>query len=353
MFFDRGYDTLKSVARGSFFREFLVLSEKFVKTYLFGISHITLLFLPSGTAQTIPKYLSILSYHSLKVNLRELCYNSFMYLTIDIGGTKTLLALFSPHGLCLKRLKFPTDPSPAAYTKSLHEHLRAFLPHDFCRRHIRAITVAIPGVVKIGPNSCSFKFGNLNWPSIDLITPIKKLFNAKIFFANDANLATLYEATRPGRKNGKSIYLTFSTGVGGGIAKDGKLLKSSDAFEPGHVKYTFNRATKEWEDLASAKALIEAYQIPALQDLVLDDIHLKDLIARLSLGLLDIIDQESPETIIIGGPLAFLFKKFKKPLLASLKNSVQAEHLKLKKARRPTESVIYGAYLYSKQNYRK
>ena len=276
-----------------------------------------------------------------------------MYLAIDIGGTKTMLALFSPHGLCLKRLKFPTDPSPAAFTKSLHLHLRDFIPHAFCRRHIRAITVAIPGVVKIEPNSCSFKFGNLDWPHIDLIPPRKKLFDAKIFFANDANLATLYEATRFRRKPGKSVYLTFSTGIGGGIAKDGKLLKSSDAFEPGHVKYAFKNTTKEWEDLASAKALIEAYRVPSLQDLVLDDVHLEDLVARLSLGLIDIINQESPETIIIGGPLAFLFKKIKQPLLASLKNSIHAEQLKLKKARRPTESVIYGAYLYAKQNYRK
>lgn len=276
-----------------------------------------------------------------------------MYLAIDIGGTKTMLALFSPCGLCLKRLKFPTDSSPAAFTKSLHLHLRDFMPNAFCRRHVRAITVAIPGVVKIEPNSCSFKFGNLDWPHIDLIAPIKKLFDAKIFFANDANLATLYETTRFRRKQGKSVYLTFSTGIGGGIAKDGKLLKSSDTFEPGHVKYTFQDATKEWEDLASAKALIEAYQIPSLQNLILDDIHLEDLIARLSLGLIDIIDQESPETIIIGGPLAFLFRKIKQPLLASLKNSIHAEHLKLQKARRPTESVIYGAYLYAKQNSHK
>lgn len=276
-----------------------------------------------------------------------------MYLAIDIGGTKTLLALFSPHGLCLKRLRFETPMSPRTFEKSLHTHLHSFLPHTFCRRHVRAITVAIPGVIKIEPNSCSFKFGNLDWPHIDLISPIKNLFNAKIFFANDANLATLYEASRLGRKKGKSAYLTFSTGIGGGLAESGHLLKSSDTFEPGHIKYTFQGSSREWEDLASAKALIEAYQIPSLQDLVLDDFHLEDLVARLSLGLIDVIERESPETIIIGGPLAFLFKKFKQPLLDSLKNSVHATHLKLKKARRPTESVIYGAYLYAKQNYHK
>ena len=271
-----------------------------------------------------------------------------MFLSIDIGGTKTLLALFSPHGLCLKRLKFPTEKSPRDFEVSLSKNLQTFLSKESCRRHIKAITVAIPGVVRIEPNSCSFKFGNLDWPNIDLLTPIKNLFNAKVFFANDANLATLYEATRPGRKSGKSVYLTFSTGVGGGIAKDGKLLKSSDAFEPGHVKYLFKNQTEEWEDLASAKALISAYKIPSIKDLSLDPATLEDLVSRLSLGLLDIIDQESPETIIIGGPLAFLFKKFKKPLLSALRTNI-----KLKKARRPTESVIYGAYLYSKQNYQK
>lgn len=276
-----------------------------------------------------------------------------MYLAIDIGGTKTLLALFSPHGLRLKRLKFPTNSSPTAFAKALHLHLKEFLSSPFCRRHVRAITVAIPGVVKIEPNSCSFKFGNLDWPHIDLIAPIKNLFSCKIFFANDANLATLYESTRFSRRHHKSVYLTFSTGIGGGIATHGKLAKSSDAFEPGHIKYTYKNHTLEWEDIASAKALNAAYGCDSLRDLVLDDATLEDLLTRLSLGLIDIIDQESPELLIIGGPLAFLFRKIKKPLLEKLRADASSHMFKLKKARRPTDSTIYGAYLYAKQNCQK
>lgn len=271
-----------------------------------------------------------------------------MYLAIDIGGTKTLLALFSNHGLCLKRLKFPTDKNPHAFEKTLSSYLQTLLPKASSRRRVRAITVAIPGIVETELNSYSFKFGNLDWPHIDLITPIKNLFNAKIFFINDANLATFYEASRLDRKSGKTIYLTFSTGIGGGIAKNGELLKSSDTFEPGHVKYSFRNAYAEWEDIASAKAIIEAYKVPALQNLALDNANLKDLIARLSLGLLDIIKHESPDVIIIGGPLAFLFKEIKKPLSETL-----PAQIKLKKAHRPTDSTIYGAYLYAKQNYKK
>ena len=276
-----------------------------------------------------------------------------MFLSIDIGGTKTLLALFSPHGLCLKRLKFPTEKDPRILEQTLSKNLQIFLPKPFCRRHVKAITVAIPGVVKIEPDSCSFKFGNLDWPKIDLITPIKNLFDCKIFFANDANLATLYESTRLGLKSSKSIYLTFSTGIGGGIAKNGELLQNSDAFEPGHVKYDYKGQKLEWEDLASAKALIDTYHCDSLQHLVLDDVTLEDLLARLSLGLIDIINQESPETLIIGGPLAFLFQKIKKPLLEKLRSDTADKLLRLKRARRPTDSTIYGAYLYSKQNYQK
>ena len=276
-----------------------------------------------------------------------------MFLSIDIGGTKTLLALFSPHGLCLKRLKFPTEKDPHAFEETLSKNLQSFMPNPSCRRRVKAITVAIPGVVKIEPDSCSFQFGNLDWHKIDLLTQIKNLFNCKIFFANDANLATLYESTRLGRKSKKSIYLTFSTGIGGGIANNGKLSKTSDAFEPGHVKYTFKNQSAEWEDLASAKALVDAYHINSVQNLVLDDATLEDLLLRLSLGLIDIVDQESPEILIIGGPLAFLFQKFKKPLLQKLRSETSDKLLKLKKARRPTDSTIYGAYLYSKQNYRK
>ena len=274
-----------------------------------------------------------------------------MFLAIDIGGTKTLLALFSSRGFCLKRLKFPTNQNPRTFEKSLVKNLQTFLPKPSCRRRVRAITVAIPGVVKTESNSYSFKFGNLNWSKIDLIPPIKKLFDCQIFFANDANLATLYEASRPQLKEAKSIYLTFSTGIGGGIAKHGKLLKSSDLFEPGHVRYIYKNIEAEWEDLASAKAIIETYNVDSVKDLRLDNSTLNDLISRLSLGLIDILKHESPDNIIIGGPLAFIFHRIKRPLLDSLHQKIQSKDFQLKKAHRPVDSTIYGAYLYAKQNY--
>ncbi len=274
-----------------------------------------------------------------------------MFLSIDIGGTKTLLALFSYHGLCLRRFKFDTSHSGAKFVEDLETHLASFLPSK-TRQKILATTVAIPGVVKIENGSYSFKFGNLEWRDIDLLTPIKSLVGSKIFFANDANLATLYESTRFGRKSsGKTVYLTFSTGIGGGIAQHGQITPASATFEPGHVKYEFNNKRLEWEDIASAKSLSEEYHTP-LRSLKLTSNTADDLVARLSLGLIDILEEESPELLIIGGPLGYLLKQLKKPLLRSLRTSI-TNLPKIKRAKKPSESVIYGAYLYSKQNYRK
>ncbi|MBQ3275223.1 ROK family protein [Candidatus Saccharibacteria bacterium] len=273
-----------------------------------------------------------------------------MFLCIDIGGTKTLLALFSRCGVCLRRLKFKTSPSAETFLSTLEKNLKSFLPEK-TRQKLLATTVAIPGVIKVEKNAYSFEFGNLEWKNIDLLSPLKELLNGKVFFVNDASLATLYETTRLGRKHGKSVYLTFSTGIGGGVSENGFLLPASDTFEPGHVKYEFNHKTLEWEDIASAKTLSEVYHSP-LKELRLNDDIESDLVRRLSLGLLDIIEREDPDKIIVGGPLGFILKKIKRPLLNSLRTSVEVDMPKFRRARRPTESVIYGGFLYSKKHYR-
>ena len=270
-----------------------------------------------------------------------------MFLVIDIGGTKTLLALFSRHGHLKKRQKFETSPSKEAFLATLEINLKSVLA-EIPREKILETVVAIPGVVSFEQNSYSFKFGNLNWEDIDLFTPIKNLVNDHISFINDASLATFYEASRLNSSK-KIIYLTFSTGIGGGLFKNNTLLSSSASFEPGHKSYSFEGKTLEWEDIASAKALSEAYS-SRLDSLALTTPETtSDLVSRLSLGLIDIVKSEKPDVLIIGGPLAFLFKKLKKPLLSSLKSALPEEKLpSLHSAHRPTESVIYGGLLLAK-----
>ncbi len=251
-----------------------------------------------------------------------------MYLAVDIGGTKTLVALFSKRGRVLRRFKFKTAQNFERYLTDLMEVLNAFN-----NRPIKAVTVAIPGIVQ---NNCSVSLGNRNWGFVDLYTPIKNLFNCPIYFENDANLATLYEASR---YRGRVVFLTFSTGIGGGIAERGKLLPESATFEPGHKIYKYNDVDVEWEDIAAASALEKYYHVKQATSLRGKPIMM-DVARRISLGLPDIITVQCPDIIVIGGPLGKIFKYFVK-FLPNL-------GVQYRRPKRPLESVIYGCYLFSK-----
>lgn len=298
-----------------------------------------------------------------------------MYFIIDIGATKTLFALFSRHGKLLKSRKFPTEPSEDLFLEYFSENLASFIePKN--RKKIKSVVVAVPGVVTETSSSeqtfYSVKFGNLPWHKIDLISPIKNLFNCKISLINDADLATFYEASFYKKK--KVVYLTLSTGIGGGIAKNRKLLPESRTFEPGHRKYLYNKKSEEWEDLASSNAICHFYDETQVQNLRHNKSALREISIRISLGLPDIILEFNPDVIVVGGAIGFIIRKCKKLLLPLIKMALEAkisrskptldektttnaseilsrlDRLKIAPARRPLESVIYGGYLYAKKN---
>lgn len=253
-----------------------------------------------------------------------------MYLGIDIGGTKTLIALFSKHGHILKKVKFRTAKGQKTFLDNLLENLVAFKKY-----RVKSIVVAIPGLVQ---KNYSVQFGNRNWSNIDIFTPIKGLFDVPIYFENDANLAALYEAKKLA---GRTVFLTFSTGIGGGIVENGKISPESSAFEPGHKIYSYNGQDKEWEDIAAASAIGAYYHIDRATDLRKKE-AMQDIAKRIYLGLPDIIKEYHPKTIILGGPLGRIFRLYSKHL-------PKIPEVKLIRPKRPNESPIYGCYIFAKQ----
>lgn len=253
-----------------------------------------------------------------------------MYLAIDIGGTKTLIALYSRRGRVIRRRKFKTAQGYRTYVQDLSRYL-----NDFRRFRIHSVVVAIPGSVQ---ENYSVSFGNRNWDNIDLYTPIKNLFNVPIYFENDANLGALSEAYHlPGR----TVFLTFSTGIGGGIIEKNRILPESRGFEPGHKIYQYNGENKEWEDIAAASAIENYYHIDYATN-IRKKAALEDIARRVYLGLPDIVNEYHPDTIILGGPLGRIFKLYVKYLPSDLK-------VKYRRPKRPNESVIYGCYILARQ----
>lgn len=256
-----------------------------------------------------------------------------MYLAIDIGATKTLIALFSRRGRVIRRVKFPTARGAKVFIDDLARNLEPFRKYK-----VRAVVVAIPGIVQ---KNYTVSFGNRDWGEVDIYTPIKNLFACPIYFENDANLAAIYEGYKlPGR----TVFLTFSTGIGGGVVEGGKILPGVN-FEPGHRKYEFNGKVAEWEDIAAASALEKFYHIDPATDLRGKKV-LQDIAARMYLGLPDIVSEFHPNTIVLGGPMGKIFRLYVKYL-------PKLPKVKYQRPKRPLESVVYGCYIYAKQKERE
>lgn len=252
-----------------------------------------------------------------------------MYLAIDIGGTKTLIALFNRRGRVIRRVKFKTSWQKERFIRELLSVLERFKKFK-----LTGVVVAIPGVVQ---KNCSVRFGNRDWGTFSLVQPLQAIFDCPIYFENDGNLAAIYESHR---LPGKTVFLTFSTGIGGGIAERGHLIPASDKFEPGHKIYTYNGKTAEWEDLAACSALEKIYHVDAATGLRGKKI-MTEIAERIYLGIPDIISKYSPDTIILGGPLGKIFNQY-------IKYLPKNDGVRYRKPKRPLESVIYGCYLFGK-----
>lgn len=266
-----------------------------------------------------------------------------MYIIIDIGGTKTLIATFSKRGRVIKKYKFKT---PTARNEFVGILKSALVP--FSRKYNKKteqIIIAIPGWIN---QNIATKFGNRPWKNLDLASELKNLFTCPITLKNDADLATVYESSF---HKDLTLFLTFSTGIGGGLARRGQLSKRSTSVEPGHTHYIFDGKNLEWEDIASCAAIGAKYGIQATS--VRGKEAYSDIAFRVSLGLPQLIQQYHPDTIIIGGPLAKQFPNIKTELRRNIRGFLPRTKPKnlprLAAAKRPTESVIYGGYLYAKR----
>ncbi len=268
-----------------------------------------------------------------------------MYLVIDIGGTKTLIAAFNKRGRVLKKLKFKTPRKQSEFLAALESALIPF--STAYGEKVEQIVVAIPGWIE---DNIAIKFGNRPWKNLDVAKRVKNLFNCPVHLENDANLATIYESNF---HQGLSLYLTFSTGIGGGLARKGVLSKNSSNVEPGHTFFIWNNRSLEWEDIASCAAIGKDYNCQATS--VRGEKAYSDIAYRVSIGLPDLITRYHPDFIIIGGPLGLLFRHIKEQLRFNVRVLMpkKSSFPRIIAAKRPKESVIYGGFVQAKKLSRK
>ncbi len=267
-----------------------------------------------------------------------------LVLGIDLGGTKILSAVSDSEG---KMLSHDHGITPAvkgteaviqSITESAHRALEQARV-DISR--LDAIGVGAPGLSN-PETGILFTSPNLpGWRDVPLRDILEDKLGKKTFLINDANAAALgefYFGAARGARN--FVYVTISTGIGGGIVIDGKIYTGAlgAAGEVGHMTIDDkgplcncgNRGC--WETLASGTALAREARHRIKQGVktrILDradgdiekvtaqvihaaavqgDSLAKELIMQtgyyVGVGLANLINIFNPELIVIGGGLS-------------------------------------------------
>ncbi len=261
-----------------------------------------------------------------------------MYLTIDIGGTKTLLARMKKNGQVEESFKFPTPPTYKEFIAQLEESIAKITTSKFT-----LVCVAAPG--KIDRNEgVVLAFGNLDWKNIPLRADIKKMTGCDVLIENDAKLAALSEARLLDPPQEKVVYLTVSTGIGSGTVINNVLDPDLEDAEVGHMLFEKDGKLVTWQSFASGKAIVRRFGKLASE---IDDPEIWKIVSYdLAMGIMDISANIQPDIIIIGGGVGSHFKKYGKYLREELKKyqSPMVPAPKVVGAKRPEEAVVYGCY---------
>lgn len=267
-----------------------------------------------------------------------------MYLAVDIGGTKTLVADMSKSGEIIKSSKFPTPKEYAVFLKELKQHINE-LGHEF-----EFGVVAAPGKID-REHGRVIVFGNIAWKNVPLETDIRHMVHCPIVIENDTKLAGLSESINIINEFKKSLYVTISTGISNALTINGVLDPDLIDSESGHMLLEHNGKLQTWESFASGKAIVKKYGKRASD--INNQSDWKAISRNIALGLIDLIAVIQPEVIIIGGGVGSHFKKFEKPLKEQLKKfeTPLAPIPEIRGAIHPEEAVVYGCYHLAKQHH--
>ncbi len=258
------------------------------------------------------------------------------YLAIDFGGTRTRVAWYDENLVqCIRdEMLSRVEDGQETVISRMIEFAKRVVPAD---GQLKGIGVAAPG--PLDPhNGVIYHAKTLpGWSNTPLATFLQDAFQVPIKIDNDANLAALAEF-RMGAGQGANplVYLTLSTGIGGGLIIDGNIFRgwSGLAIEPGHINFRIpDGSIRRLEEVASGTGIgklaqerlqqqpeinsslrgRDKFQITgedvgtsALQGDVFALSIIKEASMYLGLGIVNIIHLYSPEAIVFGGSMSQL-----------------------------------------------
>ena len=170
---------------------------------------------------------------------------TFPVLGFDIGGTKIAVCVADANGKILANERFEGG-TQQPYVKTLPKLVtigrRLVKEAGFAIKDIRACGISAPGPIDWAGGIMQ-KSPNMPWDNVPIRDDLARAFGIPAYFDNDANAGMLAEwffGAAKGARN--AIYLTMSTGIGGGVIAEGQLLHgvNGNAAELGHVILDLN-----------------------------------------------------------------------------------------------------------------
>ncbi|WP_027094601.1 ROK family protein [Cohnella thermotolerans] len=163
------------------------------------------------------------------------------YAGIDLGGTKILAVLVNGDGKLLGSEERPTEAARGqdAVIATMAEMVGKLAGGQI---ELQSIGVATAGTLDPADGTVELA-SNLGWRNVPLGKELERLLGLQVTVDNDANAAA-YGEWRAGAGVGTQncLFITVSTGIGGGIICDGKLMRgrSASAGELGHITIDWN-----------------------------------------------------------------------------------------------------------------
>ena len=304
---------------------------------------------------------------------------------LDLGGTKIATCLMDREGNIVEKLTVHTlakegpDPVISRMKSSVYE-LKARAKAT--KKDVVAIGICCPGPLDTNKGVVLNPPNLPGWLEVPLKDDFYREFQIPVILENDANAAALGEYLYGSGKGARNfMYITISTGIGGGVVIDGKLFKGANgnAVEIGHTTINFqgplcgcgNKGC--WEAYASGTALarfakeaIDKGRKTMIKDIEQDYNKIKaehvfaaakqgDHLARellvqeayfLGVGLANMVNSFNPDCIAIGGGLSHEWDLFYEPMMDVMREKALKanwENLKVVKAKLGSDAGVIGA----------
>ncbi len=226
--------------------------------------------------------------------------------------------------------------------------------------HFDRCGIGFGGPVKFAEQRVALSTHVGGWQDFFLTRHFSEVFGVPAVMDNDANVGALGEGFHgAGQDHSPMFYMTLSTGIGGGILIDDKVLRGPDSWagELGHM----NLVPDGPECLCGSRGCFERMCCGlwlardygrSAQELLKDDTFVKNYVVLLARGLKAVIMILNPSRIVIGGGISKAGDALFIPLREELRRQITSwsqARIDVVPAKLADDSVLYGALELAKQ----